>query len=189
MMNWRALFKPSAKYSIIALLAVGIVVGVVGYFATQTTLHATSQDAFCMSCHSQHSLKDEVMSSPHGNNRAGIVVQCQQCHIAQEPFQYLKKKIIVSKDVIGFLMIDNFNTQAWLDENRKEQAELARDYLRSIDSSTCQNCHNRIYENQSENMSKMAVRMHSNNFKKAPEDRKTCIDCHKGPLCQDCCHP
>lgn len=91
-MNWRALFKPSAKYSILALLVVGIVIGVVGYFATQTTLHATSQDAFCMSCHSQHSLKDEVMASAHGNNRVGIVVQCQQCHIAQEPFQYLKKK-------------------------------------------------------------------------------------------------
>ncbi|MCH4295197.1 NapC/NirT family cytochrome c [Shewanella sp. 3B26] len=179
-MNWRALFKPSAKYSIFALLLVGIVVGVVGYFATQTTLHMTSTDEFCMSCHSNHSLKDEVLASAHGNNKNGIVVQCQQCHIAQEPFAYLKKKIIVSKDVIGFLTIDGFNTQEWLEANRKEQADLARDYLRAIDSSTCQNCHNRIYENQSENMSKMAVRMHSNNFKKEPEKRKTCIDCHKG---------
>lgn len=172
-MNWRALFKPSAKYSIFALLLVGVVVGVVGYFATQTTLHMTSTDEFCMSCHSNHSLKDEVLASAHGNNKNGIVVQCQQCHIAQEPFAYLKKKIIVSKDVIGFLTIDGFNTQEWLEANRKEQADLARDYLRSIDSSTCQNCHNRIYENQSENMSKMAVRMHSNNFKKDPESRKT----------------
>ncbi|MBT1445215.1 NapC/NirT family cytochrome c [Shewanella sp. JM162201] len=179
-MNWRALFKPSAKYSIFALLLVGIVVGVVGYFATQTTLHMTSTDEFCMTCHSNHSLKTEVLESAHGNNKNGIVVQCQQCHIAQEPFAYLKKKIIVSKDVIGFLTIDGFNTQEWLEANRKEQADLARDYLRAIDSSTCQNCHNRIYENQSENMSKMAVRMHSNNFKKDPAERKTCIDCHKG---------
>jgi nitrate/TMAO reductase-like tetraheme cytochrome c subunit len=29
-------------------------------------------------------------------------------------------------------------------------------------------------------MKKMAKKMHENNFKKAPEDRKTCVDCHKG---------
>jgi cytochrome c-type protein NapC len=55
---------------------------------------------------------------------------------------------------------DEFNTQAWLEENRKAQADIARDYLRSIDSSTCQNCHKRIYENQPETMNNMAVRMH-----------------------------
>lgn len=80
-MNWRALFKPSAKYSIFALLVVGIVVGVVGYFATQQTLHATSTDAFCMSCHSNHSLKDEVMASAHGGGRAGITVQIGRAHV------------------------------------------------------------------------------------------------------------
>ncbi len=179
-MNWRALFKPSAKYSVLALLVVGIVIGVVGYFATQQTLHATSTDEFCMTCHSNHSLKDEVLASAHGGNSAGIVVECQQCHIPQEPFAYLLKKIVVSKDIIGFMTIDGFNTQEWLDENRREQADLARDFLRSIDSSTCKNCHKRIYEDQPEAMSKMAKRMHSRNFKKDPEKRKTCIDCHKG---------
>ncbi|QSX29952.1 NapC/NirT family cytochrome c [Shewanella cyperi] len=179
-MNWRALFKPSAKISVFSLLVLGILVGVVGFFGTQTALHMTSTDEFCMTCHSNHSLKDEVMASAHGNNKQGIVVQCQQCHIPQEPFAYLKKKIIVSKDALTFMMIDGFNTQAWLDANRKEQADKARDFLRSIDSSTCQNCHKRIYENQPDTMSKKAVRMHKNNAKKAPEKRKTCIDCHRG---------
>ena len=78
------------------------------------------------------------------------------------------------------MTIDGFNTQEWLDENRREQADLARDFLRSIDSSTCQNCHKRIYENQPDAMKKMAKRMHSKNFKKDIEKRKTCIDCHKG---------
>lgn len=179
-MNWRVLLKPSAKYSILVLLVVGIVVGAVGFFATQQVLHATSTDKFCMSCHAGHSLQDEVLNSPHGANRAGIVVQCQQCHLPQEPFAYLMKKIVVSKDIIGYLTIDGFETQEWLDTHRKEQADLARDYLRSIDSSTCQNCHNRIYENPSEAMSKMAKRMHALNFKRPEEKRKTCIDCHKG---------
>ena len=179
-MNWRALFKPSAKYSIIALIVVGVVVGVVGFFATQQTLHATSSDAFCMTCHRDHSLRDEVMASAHGGGRAGVTVQCQDCHLPHGPFAYLLKKIIVSKDIIGLMTIDGFMTQEWLDENRKEQADLALKYFRSNDSANCQHCHTRIYEDQPDTMKKMAVRMHTMNFKKAPESRKTCVDCHKG---------
>ncbi|WP_445946795.1 NapC/NirT family cytochrome c [Shewanella sp.] len=179
-MSWRKITKPSSQYSVLLLLVVGIIVGVVGYFTVQQTLHITSSDAFCMTCHSNHSLKEEVLASSHGGSKSGVVVECQQCHLPQEPLNYLIKKIIVSKDVIGFLTIENFNTQAWLEENRKAQADIARDYLRSIDSSTCQNCHKRIYEDQSEAMNNMAVRMHHKNSKKVPPERQTCIDCHKG---------
>ncbi|WP_407644361.1 NapC/NirT family cytochrome c [Ferrimonas aestuarii] len=164
-----------------AFLAVAV--GAIGFFGGQTVLHATSSDAFCMSCHSNHSLKDEVMASAHGNNKAGITVQCQQCHLPPDPVRYLVKKIIVSKDLYGYLTIDGFNTQEWLDENRKEQADLALDYLRSIDSDTCQSCHTNVYENQPESMKKMAKKMHAMNFKKLqtkPEKYKTCVDCHKG---------
>ncbi|GAA5194928.1 NapC/NirT family cytochrome c [Ferrimonas gelatinilytica] len=179
-MNWRALFKPSTKYSIAALLIVGIVIGVIGYFATQQTLHATSTDEFCMTCHSNHSLKDEVLASPHGGNEFGMVVQCQDCHLPHGPVDYLVKKIIVSKDLYGYLTIDNFNTQEWLDENRKEQADLALKYFHDNDSANCRHCHSRIEENQPESMSRMAKTMHSRNAAKDPEERKTCVDCHKG---------
>ncbi|MBY5991044.1 NapC/NirT family cytochrome c [Ferrimonas balearica] len=179
-MNFRGLLKPSAKYSILALLSIGIAVGVVGYFVTQQTLHATSTDDFCMTCHSNHSLKDEVLASAHGGGRSGVVVQCQDCHLPHNPVEYLVKKIIVSKDLIGYMTIDGFNTQEWLDANRKEQADLALEYFRANDSANCQHCHSRIYEDQPETMKKMAQRMHARNFEKAPEDRKTCVDCHKG---------
>ncbi|WP_028116158.1 NapC/NirT family cytochrome c [Ferrimonas senticii] len=174
-MSLRNLIKPG-----MGLVAVGLVIGALGFWGTQNILHATSSDAFCMTCHAQHSLKDEVMASAHGNNAMGIVAQCQDCHLPPGQIDYLVKKIIVSKDVIGYLTIDGFETQEWLEENRKEQAELARDYIRSIDSASCQSCHTNIYENQPEAMKKMAKRMHAKNFEKAPEDRKTCIDCHKG---------
>ncbi|MBR9728749.1 NapC/NirT family cytochrome c [Shewanella intestini] len=179
-MNWRALFKPSAKYSIIVLILVGVVAGVVGYFATQQTLHATSQDAFCMTCHSHHSLKDEVLASAHGGGRAGVTVQCQDCHLPHGPVDYLIKKIIVSKDLYGFLTIKDFNTQKWLDENRREQADTALAYFKATDSANCQHCHTRIYENQPDTMKRMAKMMHSRNAKQEGAKRKTCIDCHKG---------
>ncbi|WP_417762681.1 NapC/NirT family cytochrome c [Shewanella sp.] len=179
-MNWRALFKPSAKFSILSLLVIGIVIGVIGYFATQQTLHATSQDAFCMTCHSNHSLQKELMASAHGNNPQGITVSCQDCHLPHNPIKYLVKKIIVSKDLYGYLTIDGFNTQEWLNENRKEQADKALAEFRANDSENCQHCHTRIFENQPEGMKKIAKRMHEMNFKKPEEKRKTCVDCHKG---------
>jgi len=179
-MNWRALFKPSAKYSIIALIVVGVIVGIVGYFATQQTLHATSSDAFCMTCHRDHSLKAEVLASAHGGGSAGITVQCQDCHLPHGPFDYLLKKIIVSKDIYGFLTIDGFMDQKWLDDNRQEQADKALAHFRSNDSANCRHCHTRIYENQPDTMKRMAKMMHKNNFKKGPDNRKTCVDCHKG---------
>ncbi|MGS0728544.1 NapC/NirT family cytochrome c, partial [Shewanella sp. 0m-11] len=80
----------------------------------------------------------------------------------------------------GYLTIDGFNTQEWLDANRKEQADLALKYFKGNDSANCRHCHTRIYEDQPEAMSKMAKRMHANNFKKAEDKRKTCVDCHKG---------
>lgn len=180
---WSRLWqRPKAKWllgiPVGAFLA--LVVGGVGVYGTQVVLHATSTDDFCMTCHSNHSLRDEVLASSHGNNSAGITVTCAQCHLPPGGFEYLVKKIIVSKDIIGYMTIDGFNTQEWLEANRKEQGDLARDYLRSIDSRTCTSCHSNIYENQPESMKKVAKKMHAMNFKKAEDKRKTCIDCHKG---------
>ncbi|WP_028116159.1 NapC/NirT family cytochrome c [Ferrimonas senticii] len=174
-MSLRNLIKPG-----MGLVAAGLVIGALGFWGTQNVLHATSSDAFCMTCHSNHSLKDEVMASAHGNNAMGITVQCQDCHLPPGQIDYLVRKIIVSKDIIGYLTIDGFNTQEWLDENRKQQADLALKYFRSNDSISCRTCHTNVYENQPEAMSKMAKRMHTRNFEKAAEDRKTCVDCHKG---------
>ena len=78
-------------------------------------------------------------------------------------------------------MNPDFNTQEWLDENRRQQADLALKYLRSIDSSTCNDCHSRVYDDPPpETMSRMAVGMHTLNKGRSPEDRQTCVDCHVG---------
>ena len=180
-MNWRALFKPSARLSVFALLLIGGVVGAVAFYAGQVTLHATSSDDFCMTCHSNHSLRDEVLASSHGNNSAGIVVQCKDCHLPNEPLAYLRKKIAVSPDLWRFLTTPGFNTQAHLEEHRLEWAELTRKYLRSIDSSTCSDCHSRIYDDPPpDGLSRMAINVHRANARREPAERKTCVDCHVG---------
>lgn len=180
-MNWRNLFRPSATLSVFTLVILGAVLGAVAFWTGQVTLHATSTDDFCMTCHSNHSLRDEVLASSHGNNAAGIVVECRDCHLPSESFAYLRKKIAVSPDLWRFITTPGFNTQEHLEEHRLEWAELARGYLRSIDSSTCTDCHRRIYDDPPpEGMSRMAIGVHTMNRNRDPAERQTCVDCHLG---------
>jgi cytochrome c-type protein NapC len=74
-----------------------------------------------MICHSKHSLKEKVLASSLGGSKGGAVVECQQCHLPQYAWNYLINKIIVSKRLKRLFTIDNCNTQAWLDKNRKAQ--------------------------------------------------------------------
>ncbi len=180
-MNWRKIFRPSTTLSVFTLVVGGAVFGAVAFYAGQTTLHATSTDEFCMTCHSNHSLLEEVKASPHGSNAAGIQVECRDCHLPSEPFAYLRKKIAVSPDLWRFITTPGFNTQEHLEEHRLEWAELTHNYLRSIDSSTCADCHSRIYDDPPpDSMSRMAVGMHTMNKNRDPAERETCIDCHVG---------
>ena len=180
-MNWRKIFRPSATLSIFILVVGGAVFGALAFWTGQVTLHATSTDEFCMTCHSNHSLLEEVRESPHGNNAAGIHVHCRDCHLPNESFAYLRKKIAVSPDLWRFVTTSGFNTQEHLEEHRLEWAELTHAYLRSIDSSTCADCHSRIYDDPPPaEMSRMAVNVHRFNANRDADERQTCIDCHKG---------
>lgn len=180
-MNWRAIFKPSAKLSVFTLVIIGGVIGAIAFYSGQVALHATSTDDFCMTCHSGHTLRDEVMASSHGNNSAGIVVQCKDCHLPNEGFAYLRKKIAVSPDLWRFITNRDFSSQAYRDEHRADWIQLTHKYLRSIDSSTCSDCHSRIYDDPPpDGMSRMAVNVHRFNANRDPGERQTCIDCHVG---------
>ncbi len=179
-MDWRALFRPSTRFSIATLVIGGIAVGVVGYFVSQQVLHATSTDEFCMSCHSGHAHDEEVLATAHGNNSSGIVVECQQCHLPQEPINYLIAKIKVSTDVFTYLATPDFSTTEWQEANRARLSEMAREDIRGMNSSTCRNCHVRVYEFQPEAMSQMAAGMHTMNASRPESERQQCVDCHTG---------
>ncbi len=54
---WQALRRPSAKYSLLALLATGFVSGIVLWGGFNTAMEATNTLAFCISC---HEMRDNV---------------------------------------------------------------------------------------------------------------------------------
>ncbi len=71
------------KVSPLLLIAVGLGVGALAVIAFEQTIHYTSQDAFCMTCHQDNAGK-EWMQSVHYKNPQGVAVSCASCHIPQE---------------------------------------------------------------------------------------------------------
>lgn len=60
---WRALLRPSARWSILALVIVGIVIGVALIVLPHVGIKLTSTTEFCVSCHSMQPIRN--INSPY----------------------------------------------------------------------------------------------------------------------------
>ena len=67
----KTLLNPSPSHSMLFLLAVGVGAGIVGVFAFNTTMHATSTEAFCISCHDMEIPYAQLQKTAHYNNASG----------------------------------------------------------------------------------------------------------------------
>jgi nitrate/TMAO reductase-like tetraheme cytochrome c subunit len=173
---WRRLRRPSTKLSVLALVAIGLIVGTGAVIATQVMVHVTGTDAFCGgACHSMQWVAKEHQQSVHVANRTGVHAGCHDCHIPREYPQVLWYKTKAGiRDVIqeARSVIDTE------DKFNKERLRLAKsvwaEYKRT-DSKPCQQCH--VFDAQLLSRQKEFVRpMHEQVLSKAA----TCIDCHKG---------
>ncbi|OQY75269.1 MAG: hypothetical protein B6D47_01560, partial [Rhodocyclaceae bacterium UTPRO2] len=79
---WSALRRPSAKYSLLALLAVGFVSGIVFWGGFNTAMEATNTLEFCVSCHEMRdTVYQEYQKTIHYSNRTGVRAICSDCHV------------------------------------------------------------------------------------------------------------
>jgi cytochrome c-type protein NapC len=82
---WRFLSGPSAKYSVLALLGTGLVVGIGGVVAFEATMHATNTEEFCTSCHEMADNPGMMLvGTTHFKNKSGVRPTCSDCHVPQE---------------------------------------------------------------------------------------------------------
>jgi cytochrome c-type protein NapC len=169
------LLKPSASISIAVLLLVGIGVGVAGMLAWDFTMHATSTEKFCISCHEMESGPYAHMQDrPHFKNQYGVTATCSDCHLPHSGWPKIWRKIQASREVWATVTgkIDTPEKyQAHLQE--MQDREIAR--LKASDSRECRNCH-KVESMVLEAQSKMAKRSHAS----MQEKGQTCIDCHEG---------
>jgi hypothetical protein len=79
---WQRLTTPSATWSVLALVIVGLVVGAGGVIATQVMVSGTGTNGFCSgACHSMQWVAQEYRHSIHYLNPKGIQAGCHDCHI------------------------------------------------------------------------------------------------------------
>lgn len=173
MLAW--LKRPSAKYSLVALLTVGFFSGVFFWGGFNTAMEATNTLEFCISCHEMHdNVYQEYKQTIHYSNRTGVRAVCSDCHVPKDWSHKMLRKIKASGEVWGKLM-GTIDTKEKFEANRLRLAENEWARMKATDSRECRNCHS--FEGMDTEKQKLrGAKMH----KIAQDDKKTCIDCHKG---------
>jgi nitrate/TMAO reductase-like tetraheme cytochrome c subunit len=170
---WHRLRTPSARWSVLALVAVGFIVGAIAIIGTQVMVHVTGTNEFCGgACHSMQWVAAEHKASVHGTNKKGLGATCHDCHIPKHyPALLWYKAKAGTKDVIGEIR-GVINTEEKFKAAREHMAQLVWDEYKGNNSQACRNCHQftpEVLAKQPE--------FHANTIR---EGKMTCIECHKG---------
>jgi len=172
---WSALKMPSAKHSMFGLLGVGFLTGVFFWGGFNTALEATNSMEFCISCHEMRdNVYQEYKQTIHYTNRTGVRAVCSDCHVPKDWTHKMIRKVQASAEVWGKLM-GTIDTKEKFEANRLRLAEHEWARMKATDSRECRNCHS--FDGMDTEKQKLrGAKMH----KIALEEKKTCIDCHKG---------
>lgn len=93
---WNALRRPSARWSVLALVAIGIVIGIALIVLPHVGIKVTSTTEFCVSCHSMQPVYEEYKQSVHFQNASGVRAECHDCHIPPDIPGMVKRKLEAS---------------------------------------------------------------------------------------------
>jgi len=173
---WRRLTTPSATWSVLALVIVGVVIGSAAVIGTQVMVAVTGSNEFCSgACHSMQWVAQEYRKSIHYANPTGIQAGCHDCHIPHEyPLLLWVKAKAGVKDAIGE-MRGVISTEEKFKQERLRLAKAAWADFKEWNASTCRGCHafsNDVLAKQKEG----AQPMH----KMVLDGQAICTDCHKG---------
>ena len=172
----RFLLSPSARWSVLALIGLGLALGFAGTVGTQVMVAVTGTDAFCgNACHSMQWVAKEHKQSVHGSNRTGVHAGCHDCHIPKDYPQLLWVKAKKgTKDIIGE-MRGVISTEEKFNKERLHMAQLVWAEYKADNSANCRSCHEFTTELLAK-QKEMVRPMHQ----MVLEGKSTCIDCHKG---------
>ena len=167
--------RPSARYSLGALLLVGFAAGVIFWGGFNTVLEATNTEAFCLSCHEMRdNVYPEYQQTIHYSNRTGVRATCPDCHVPKEWTYKMVRKIQASRELWGKL-VGTIDTPEKFEAKRLQLARSEWARMKAADSRECRNCHSLDSMNAA-SQKQRARKQHE----MAREDNMTCIDCHKG---------
>jgi len=172
---WTAWTRPSARHALGILILCGLVFGAGGLLAFDYTMHATSTDTFCLSCHElEVNIGREYVDMSHARNARGIRVGCSDCHLPQPFVPKMRRKIRAVGEVYHHLA-GTIDTPEKFEAHRMTMATRVWSELNETDSRECRDCHRAdLWDLAAQ--SEKARDFHDG----ALANGKTCIDCHKG---------
>lgn len=165
----------SNKYLIASIPIIGgVILGIIGMVVFDTTLHATSTDEFCTSCHEMQTPLEGLRTTAHFNNHLGVTAGCADCHLPHDFIPKMVRKVEAAREVYGHFtgIIDTPEKYAAHLPKMKAR-EIAR--MRANDSAECRYCHD-VTRMDLSTQPTLASRQHGS----MKTSGKTCIDCHTG---------
>jgi cytochrome c-type protein NapC len=172
---WMVLRRPSAKYSVLALLIVGFFAGIIFWGGFNTGMEATNTLGFCISCHEMRdNVYQEYKETIHYQNRVGVRAICSDCHVPKDWVHKIARKAKASFEIWGKIT-GEVNTKEKFEANRMRLATEEWARMKASNSRECRNCHS-FEAMVAEKQKPKAREKHA----LAQKEGKTCIDCHKG---------
>jgi cytochrome c-type protein NapC len=171
---WEVLRRPSAKYSLLGLLAVGAIGGVMFWGGFNTVLEATNTEKFCTSCHEMGPVYEEYKQTIHYSNRSGVRASCPDCHVPKAWVPKVLRKIEATGELYGKMM-GTISTPAKFEAHRTRLAQKEWGRMKANDSLACRNCHSTAGMSPDKQSEKAKAR-----HAKGVAEGRTCIDCHFG---------
>jgi nitrate/TMAO reductase-like tetraheme cytochrome c subunit len=172
---WRSIWRPSARWSVAALLVIGGAGGVVAWGGFNTFMEHTNTLEFCISCHEMRdTVFEEYKTSVHWSNASGVRAICSDCHVPKEWTAKLVRKIQATGELYHHFA-GTIDTPEKFAANRLRLAEHVWATMKASDSRECRNCHSFEAMDFHQQTPRAAEKM-----QEAMKTGQTCIDCHKG---------
>jgi cytochrome c-type protein NapC len=169
------LLRPSAL-SLAAVVAIGMISGVMFWGAFNTGMEATNTLGFCTSCHEMRdTVYQEYKQTVHYTNRSGVRAICSDCHVSKDWTHKFVRKVQASQELYGKFISGVIDTPEKFEAKRMELAQHVWKTMKDNDSHECRNCHSWDAMNPEKQHPRARAQM-----AKAQKEGKTCIDCHKG---------
>jgi nitrate/TMAO reductase-like tetraheme cytochrome c subunit len=169
------LFRPSS-FSLVAIVAVGMISGLVFWGGFNTGMEATNSLEFCTSCHEMRdTVFEEYRETVHYRNRSGVRAICSDCHVPKDWVHKFVRKVGASQELYVKFVSGAIDTPEKFEKHRMALATRVWATMKDSDSRECRNCHSW----DAMHLEKQNPRAREA-MAKGQKEGKTCIDCHKG---------